>query len=129
MDQTLLWHDSLAAALEAAVYAIGGPKVVASELWPSKSPQDAARQLHHCLNQDRAEKLSLDEIEWILQRARAAGCHVAMAYLAQRCGYADPQPVEPEDERALLQRQFIEAKDELARLVARMDQISRGRGD
>lgn len=36
-------------------------------------------------------------------------------------GYTDPQPIEPEDERARLQREFINAQRGLEALAKRME--------
>lgn len=118
--QPALWHDTLSDALRDVVHALGGPKVVASDLWPSKDPADAARLLNKCLDPERAEKLALEEIEWLIVRSRAANVHLAMAYLAMKAGYADPKPIEPEDERAELMREFIEKAQVLEHLGKRL---------
>jgi len=44
-----------------------------------------------------------------------------LLFLAREAGYADPQPVEPEDERAKLQREYIEATKAMQRLAGRME--------
>jgi hypothetical protein len=56
---------------------------------------------------------------------RERGCHAVMTYLARECGYADPVPVEPEDERAALQRQFVEASRAIAVIAERIERMSR----
>lgn len=121
-----LWHERLSDALRAVVMAYGGPKKMGYELWPTKRLDDAARHLNHCLDDDRAEKLSLEEVEHILRRGREIGVHVAMTYLCRSTGYADPTPVEPEDERAKLQREFIKASSELSRMMKRLEAMSHG---
>lgn len=126
-DQQDLWHDTLEDAVRAAVDAVGGPKRVASQLWPAKSLADARRYLLHCLDESRAEKLSLGEVEMIGTWARACGCHVLMAYLAKTWGYSAPQPVEPEDERAQLQRAYIQAVEQLTALAGRIEEVSKPR--
>lgn len=45
----------------------------------------------------------------MLRAARQAGYHGAMAFIDADCGYAPPQPIEPEDERAQLQRAFADS--------------------
>ena len=47
-----------------------------------------------------------------------------MAFIAMECGYSTPQPVEPEDERAALQRQYIEAAKSMARIADRIEQMA-----
>jgi hypothetical protein len=44
-----------------------------------------------------------------------------MLVLARETGYTDPQPVEPEDERAKLQREFINAQRGFEALAKRME--------
>lgn len=38
--------------------------------------------------------------------------------------YTEPQPIEPEDERAKLHREFIEASKQMARLAERIERIA-----
>lgn len=120
--QEPLWHDTFEDALRSVAEAYG-PKKLASELWPEKALTDAHRLLLHCLDAERSEKPSPGQIALIIQRGREVGCHTGMAYLAQIASYAEPQPVEPEDEKARLQREFIEAQQELSRLAKRIDRM------
>lgn len=119
-DQQKLFHDTLEEALEDVIHVLGGPKRVAGELWPSKDPRQAAVLLRHCLNPDRAEKLALDELMLILKAGAAADCHVAAHHIARHCGYREPEKLNPEDEKVRLQREFIAAQRELARLADRI---------
>lgn len=122
MQQTPLWHDSLGGALWSTAEALG-PKDLAHELWPEKTPEEAAKLLSRCCDADRNEKLSPEQIELIVRRGREHGCHIVMHYLSQRAGYTEPHPVEPEDERAKLQRDFIEAQEHMQALVKRMERL------
>jgi hypothetical protein len=54
---------------------------------------------------------------------RERGCHVGMTFLASECGYAPPQPIEPEDERAQLQREYIDAVKLLSVLSMRLERV------
>lgn len=119
--QNALFHESLQDAIGSVVSILGGAKVVGAQLWPEKSPDEAGRLLRHCLNAERAEKLSLEQIVWLLREARKRGAHDAMHFLARECGYQDPAPLEPEDERAALMRQFVEAQSALQALAKRME--------
>lgn len=109
--QQPLFHEDFDSALATCVAALGGAKVVGIQLRPeySNEPDKAARWLLSCLNPARDEKLSWDQTFKILLEAKAVGCHAGMHYIASHCGYADPQPIEPEDEIAALQREFIES--------------------
>jgi len=115
--------DSLNEALVECVKACGGSKQVAGSLWPEKSPEAAQRMLLDCLNDDRAAHLSPDHVVMVLQMARNKGCHVGINYLAERLGYSQPNPIEPSDEAADLQRKFIAATAGMAAMLARMEKL------
>ena len=121
--QPVLFVESFTDALREVVRACGGSKVVGAKLWPEKAPDAAARLLQDCLNDTRAEKLSPDQVLLLTRMGRERGCHAVMAFLAGECGYAPPQPIEPEDERAALQREYIEATKVLATLATRLDRL------
>lgn len=115
--------ESINDALIECVKACGGSKVVGVALWPAKGVEAAQRQLLACLNPDRSEKLGPDEVLHVLRLARAKGCHAGMNQIASELGYAEPVPIEPKDERAELQRRFIEATRELQAMAARIGQL------
>lgn len=119
--QIPLFCDSLADAIRAVVLALGGNKRVGNLLWPSLPADEAGRKLAHCLNPDKREKLSPEDFMLILREARKVNCHAGFAYIAHECGYADPVPLEPDDERAALQREFVETGKTLRSLLARME--------
>lgn len=123
MQQLALIHEDFDSALMACVQALGGAKVVGVMLRPEyeSDPDKAARWLLACLNSQRDEKLSWQQTFMIMRKARDMGVHVAMAYIAQTIGYADPQPIDPDDEKAALMRQFIAATKTMQALTSRMD--------
>jgi len=118
-----LFYESFNDALDACVKACGGAKVVACQLWPDKTPDAAHRLLLACLNEDRVEKLGPDQVLFILRLGRERGFHGAMNVIARETGYADPMPIEPEDEKARLQREFIEAQKAMQKLADRMERV------
>lgn len=121
MSQDALFYESLADALRAVVQALGGTKAAGCRLWPEKTPESAHRTLLDCLNEARPEKLSPEQVLYLLAAGRQVGCHAAMNYLAREAGYSDPLPVEPEDERARLQREYIEATKMLQTIAGRIE--------
>lgn len=121
MTQDALFYESLNDALDAVVKVCGGAKVVGCKLWPEKTPDAAHRLLLACLNEDRVEKLGPEHVLMILRMGRERGAHSAINFVARECGYADPAPIEPEDQRAKLQREFIEAQRSMQRLAERME--------
>lgn len=112
--------ESLNDALIECVKACGGSKVVGVALWPAKGVEAAQRHLLACLNPDRNEKLGPDEMLFVLRQARAKGCHAGMQFIAAEVGYAAPIPVDPKDEAAELQRQFIEATSKITAMAERI---------
>jgi hypothetical protein len=120
-----LFHDSLADALRECVAACGGNKVVGAKLWPEMDPVAAGRHLADCLNEAKREKLSPEQVLLVLRLARDRGCHAGLVYIARELGYSDPLPIEPEDERAKLQREFIESTRHLARMAQRIEALDR----
>lgn len=122
--QTTLFHDSIADALRETVQCVGGFKVVGLRLWPEMPADHAAGKLRDCLNHDRRERLSPEQLLLLLRLGREHGCHSAMHYLASESGYTTPQPLEPADERAELQRAYIESARHMARLADRIERLS-----
>lgn len=59
----------------------------------------------------------------IMRKAREAGYHGAMQYLAVECGYSSPHPLDPADERAELQRLFAESVKQQRILADRMERL------
>lgn len=120
-----LFHESLADALRECIAACGGLKAVGVKLWPEKDADHAGRTLADCLNDGKRDKLSPEQVLLILRMARAHGCHAGMAFICRDLGYSDPQPIEPEDERAALQRQFIESTALLLKMAGRIEELAR----
>jgi hypothetical protein len=46
-----------------------------------------------------------------------------MQYLAREAGYADPQPIDPEDQEAELQRTFIDAVSRLEGIQKQLQRV------
>lgn len=110
-------------ALIATVKALGGSKQVAPLLWPTKTPDAAQRLLLDCLNEDRPAHLTPDQVIFILFLARNRGIHIGLQAICGHLGYADPVPIEPKDEAAQLQREYIEAVRSMAAIAARMERV------
>jgi hypothetical protein len=120
LPQPRLFYDGFEDAAREVIGVCGGPKVVGSALWPAKSPDAARTRLLDCLNHERAEKLSPDEIILLAKMGRERACHAIVSFLMQELGYAPPVPIDPEDEKAELQRQFHEDVERLHHLAARI---------
>lgn len=115
--------ESINEALVGAVKALGGSKTVAAMLWPEKAPDAAQRLLLDCLNADRPAHLTPDHVVMVLRLSRQRGHHDALGWLLADLGYAAPVPMEPRDEAAELQRQFVEATRTLSVMAARIERL------
>lgn len=122
--QEELFHEDFNGALGHVISALGGNKRVGAELWPSLTADAAGKKVSNCLNTEHAQQFHPQDILWILKQARQAGVHSAMAYIAGECGYSLPQPLEPLDEAAELQRQFIQSVEAQQRLLKRLERLS-----
>lgn len=123
MNAPALFHESITDALREAVQALGGFKKVGGAMKPDKSADEAGRWLADCLNADRRERFDPDQVLWIMREARKIGCHAAANFLMRECGYADPVAIEPEDERARLEREFIDAAKTVQAIAERMQRV------
>lgn len=122
--QPQLFIESSDDAVRDTVRALGGAKVVGPVLWPVKKPDRAERDLLDCLNPNNPRELSFDEILLIGELGRTKGIHILAGFVNFRLGYAPPVPVDPEDQIAELQRQFIERADSLAALGASIKRMT-----
>jgi hypothetical protein len=111
--QLPMFYETYEDAIRDTVTALGGFKRTGAMLWPAMPADDAGRKLAACLNTEKREKLDLGELRLIRHAARKAGVHILASYENRDAGYAEPQPLVPEDEIALLQRDFIKAVDRL----------------
>lgn len=112
-------------ALERVVVALGGSKRVAPLIWPEKGLTEAQRLLCDCLNDERPAKLDFAQVLFILRLARQKGIHQGMEFVADQVGYSHPTPVDPVDEAAELQRQFIEATAHLSEMAQKIQALAR----
>ncbi len=121
METASLFCESIEEAIDEVAKACGGRKQFASEMWPSRPVREAHNRLDACLNPDRAEKFDPVDLLYIMRRGREVGCHSLMLFMARNAGYTDPHPLNPEDEQAKLQREFIEAQKWMQKLASRME--------
>lgn len=123
-QQVPLFVEDLNEAIRATINALGGMKSVGVELRPEKSAVDAGKWLADCLNPDKRDRLAPDQLAWIRRKGRITGCHVLAAFESQDAGYAPPVALEPEDERAALQREFVQAVKALDVIQQRLNRAA-----
>lgn len=124
MQQERLFHEDIYEALRTDILALGGFKKVGSMLWPEKLADKAGENLNNCLNRTRPEKLDAEQILLIKREAKKVGSFAALLFEMDDIGMSHPTPIEPEDEYAKLQREFIHAQEEMGRMLKRMESLS-----
>lgn len=114
-------------ALTAAVHAIGGFKQIGVALRPELvgRPQQAAQWLRDCLNHEKREKLSPEQLLHLLRLAREGNYHAAKHWIDGETGYAESAPLKPEDALAEQQRRFIEAVHVARDIADKIEWLSR----
>lgn len=121
--QDSLFCEDLRDALRDTVKACGGLKAVGHALRPTMAIDAAAGWLRKALTAGERERLDLDDLQFLLRLGREKGCHVGMRQLNREAGYTDPTPLDPEDERAALQREWIESVRRMEALARRIENI------
>jgi hypothetical protein len=122
--QMALIHETLTDAMREAVQALGGNKKLGAVMYPDLPVEQAAGRVRDCLNPDRREIFSPEQLVLIARLAKAAGNHSIVEYLALELGYLKPVPVDPENEIARLQREFVQATQSLHHMASRIEAIS-----
>jgi hypothetical protein len=121
--QTALFHESINDALKDIINHAGGTKSVGARLYPEKTPDSAARTLLDALNENRPEKLSPEQFLFILKLGREFNCHSAINYIARETGYSDPMPIDPDDQKAKLMRDFITAQKAMSAITEKLNSL------
>lgn len=115
-------YDTPEEVLRACIDRLGGAKTVGCRLKPELSdrPDAAARWVLDRLNDDRRERMSLQQAVTVLRWACAAGWHDGMTHWNRLCGYGPATPLAPETEVAELQKRFAETVNAQRKLFALM---------
>lgn len=124
MTQQPLFCEDIYEALRTIGQMYGGAKKMGALLWHELPPAQAAQRWNDCLNKTRPEKLDPEQVIAVLKIGRQIGCHAGVHFIAEQCGYRF-EPIEPEDERAALQREFIKAKDFMANIVTKLERLDK----
>lgn len=115
--QERLFYEDVNEALRELVNTLGGAKKIGPLLWPEKTIEQAHTLLLACFNTDRRERLTPEQVIFLLRKGREGDCHIAMRYIAQECGYAPPAPVNPQDRQLQLLEEFNRNVERLEKLA------------
>lgn len=119
--QLELVQETLTEVERSLVAALGGAKEVGPQLYPQKAPGTAQTRVLDCLNPDRdRHQFSDEELFTLLKWAREKGYHAAFYWICDELGYSHPSPIEPDDQRAELQRQFLGGVERLEQLARKL---------
>lgn len=122
--QEELFHEDINGALGHVIAALGGNKSVGVELWPTLSADAAGKKVSNCLNGEHAQQFHPHDVIWLLKQGKSAGVHSAMAYISEECGYAPPQPLEPIDQAAQLQKEFIQSVEIQQAILNKLERLT-----
>lgn len=117
--------ESMNDMLVEIVNSTGGAKKIGSMLWPELLVDVAHRKLLDCLNPERPAKLDPEQVLFLLRIARKQGETSGIEFLCEQLHYAVPQPIEPKDEEADLQRKFIAAIADMQDMLAKIQGVSK----
>ena|SRR5687768_14472934 len=121
MRQDQLFYDSAMHSVERAITESGRHfKEVAAHLWPAKKPETAYARLKACLNDEKDEKFSFEEI---IEICRFCNRFDPLYFFADECSHTRGEPRAPEDEKAALQREFLSGLRMLGTLTARLEKL------
>jgi hypothetical protein len=128
MTPQALWYDDILDALKADCIAIGGKawaKDVGLMIWSDKSADAAARMLSDCLNPDRNQRLTPDQLKLVIREARKVDSYCTIAYICNDACLSIPHPVDPESEKELLKREVVKAADTFKQMIERLERLSK----
>ncbi len=120
--QARLFYEDAKDALTCALSESGkAPKAIALEMRPEMKADSAKAWLHNCLDPDKNEKFSIDQIiQFINLTKRSDGTNSLLDYICDETDHQRTVAKAPEDEMAQLQRAFINSVDEQKKLVERI---------
>lgn len=124
-QQTALFHEDIWDALRTDIMSCGGMKVVGLTLFPEKGAK-AGDYLSTCLNPARPEKLDVEQIMVIKRMAKQHASFATHRFEESDLGMTAAQPIEPDDEKARLQRDFITAVQSLESIKNQITRLDSG---
>lgn len=95
-------------------------KEVATMLWPAMKIESAYARLKNCLRDDKDEKLSFAEV---IQVCKFCERFDALYHFADECHHTRGEPRAPEDEAAVLKREFVTGVRSLEKLAERLERL------
>ena len=123
--QPQLFNETLSEAMQDLIHQLGGPKQVGPVLWPEKDVTDARNALLNCLNPEHQQKLSLEQIDLLLELGRRHNIHSVPKFISDRYDYRI-EPITPEEKKNSLQSQFNQKVEEMENILRQFKTLNRG---
>lgn len=125
--QEQLWHDTLEDALKdvlIGIYGRGWAQKAAADMYPTEEPLKKGDWLEKALNRERREKLSSDDVIWILRKGREHGIHTGMYFIADDCCYSRPEIISREQRKEAIKEELERKCDEVIGLMREFKQLN-----
>lgn len=124
MQAEMPFYDTPEKALDACIQALGGCKKVGAVIFPEKSVDSASTYLSNCVDQHRAEKLSMAHMMLIFKLAKQAGFYAPFIWFSAECGF-DARPVAKAEEVDRLTSVVEQSTKTLSLALAQLERIQR----
>lgn len=98
------------------------PKQLASYLFPHLKPDSAYARLKACFNPEKDERLTFGQI---IAAMKFCQCYEPLMFACDETLHGRPARVEPQDEKAELQRQFIQTTKLLSVMADRIEALGK----
>jgi hypothetical protein len=124
--QHRLYHEDFLSALDEDIRSLGGRKAVAMRLRPElqHKPHEAHVWLNNCLNPERRERLTDEQIRQIMRWAKEISAVAAMNYWCDDVGFERPKPLSPAGEIDKLQERQGQLLQEIRALATQMERLN-----
>lgn len=116
----LFYDDEFDALAQTITHSERTPKQCAQYLFPHLKPESAYARLKACLNSEKDERLTLGQI---IALCKFCGSYDALHFMADELDHERPAKRAPEDEKAALQRAFVESVQYQKKIVDRLERI------
>lgn len=117
----LFYEDEFDALRAVIAHSGKSAKEVACHLFPHMKLESAYARLQACLNEEKDQRLTLSQI---VALCKFCGQADALMFLADELGFERPVPMVREDERARLQREFVESVRVQQGIIDRLERLN-----
>lgn len=124
IEQYPLLCETYEDAIRATILGLGGFKVVGVALRPEMLPDEAGRWLNDTLNPGKRDQLHIRQLALLRARGREKGIDTLATFEMRQAGYADPQPLVVEDEKAKLLREVVRTGERMEQMMAELRRLT-----